>query len=170
MQGTPYIYQGEELGMTNTPLKTLDDCRDVEIFNVYHELVEERKTFTHEKMMAAIQKIGRDNARTPMQWDGTENAGFTSGTPWIPANPNYKTINAASQIGDPGSVFSFYKQLIHLRKEHPIIVYGDYELLLKDDEQLFAYRRSFEGKNLLVVCNFSVVAVNNTELKELGLG
>jgi oligo-1,6-glucosidase len=155
MEGTPYIYQGEELGMTNVPAKSLEDLRDVETFNAYRELVEEKKLLTPEEMMTGIRKLCRDNARTPMQWDSSSNGGFSSGTPWIPVNPNYKTINAASQVGDPGSVFSFYKALIKLRGEHPVIVYGDYELLLPEHEKLFAYRRRFEGKTLLVVCNFS---------------
>jgi oligo-1,6-glucosidase len=155
MQGTPYIYQGEELGMTNAPLKSLDDCRDVEIINAYRELVTEKKLLSHEQMMAAIQKAGRDNARTPMHWDASDHAGFTVGVPWIPVNPNYSTINAAAQIHDPDSVFSFYKTIIALRKKHPVIVYGDYEPLLIEDEHLFVYRRHFEGKTLLVICNFS---------------
>jgi oligo-1,6-glucosidase len=159
MQGTPYIYQGEELGMTNMPVSSLDDIRDVEIFNAYRELVEEKKLLTHDQIMEGIRKLGRDNARTPMQWDASPNGGFSSGTPWIPVNPNYKTINAAAQIGDPGSVFSFYKTLIALRKENPLIVYGDYELLLPKDEKLFVYRRRYEGKSLLVICNFSGASV-----------
>jgi oligo-1,6-glucosidase len=159
MQGTPYIYQGEELGMTNMPVSSLDDLRDVEMFNAYRELVEEKKLLTRDQIMEGIRKLGRDNARTPMQWDASSNGGFSSGTPWIPVNPNYKTINAAAQTGDPDSVFGFYKALIALRKENPLIVYGDYELLLPEDEKLFAYRRRYEGRSLLVVCNFSGGAV-----------
>jgi oligo-1,6-glucosidase len=155
MQGTPYIYQGEELGMTNMPVASLDDLRDVEIFNAYRELVEEKKLLSHDQIMEGIRKLGRDNARTPMQWDDSPNGGFSSGMPWIPVNPNYTTVNAAAQTGDPNSVFGFYKTLIFLRKENPLIVYGDYELLLPKDEKLFVYRRRYEGKSLLVICNFS---------------
>ncbi|MDR2371234.1 MAG: DUF3459 domain-containing protein, partial [Treponema sp.] len=173
MQGTPYIYQGEELGMTNMPVDSLDGLNDVEIFNAYRELVEEKKLLTREQIMAGVRKLGRDNARTPMQWDESANAGFSTGTPWIAVNPNYKTINAASQTGNGDSVFSFYKRLIRLRKEHPVIVYGDYELLLPRDEKLFVYRRRYEGKRLFVICNFSgdaVAAPDFPELKEAAEG
>ncbi|MDR2303242.1 MAG: alpha-glucosidase [Treponema sp.] len=155
MKGTPYIYQGEELGMTNAPIKSLDDCRDVEIFNAWKELVEEKKILSPTDMLAAIAARGRDNARTPMQWDDSLNAGFSTGKPWIPVNPNCKIINAAAQVKDPVSVYSFYKKLIRLRKEYPVIVHGDYEILLPDDERLWIYRRHYEGKTLLTVCNFS---------------
>ncbi|MDR0636228.1 MAG: alpha-glucosidase [Treponema sp.] len=155
MQGTPYIYQGEELGMTNFPIQSLDDIRDVESLNAYRELVSESAVFSHEQMLAAIRKSGRDNARTPMQWDKTANAGFTTGVPWITVNPNYVEINAEAQVQDSASVFSYYKKLIALRKQYPIIVHGDYELLLPDDERLFVYHRCFEGRTLLVFCNFS---------------
>jgi oligo-1,6-glucosidase len=155
MQGTPYIYQGEELGMTNAPFETLDDCRDIEIFNAYRELVTEKKLLTHKQIMESIQKLGRDNARTPMQWDTTKNAGFSTGTPWIAVHPNYLFINAATQVGMPDSVWSYYKRLIALRKKYPVIVHGDYELLFPDDEKLFVYRRHFEKAQLLVISNFS---------------
>jgi oligo-1,6-glucosidase len=167
MEGTPYIYQGEELGMTNAPFKTLDDCRDVEIFNAYRDLVKGKGVLTHDEMMDAVRKLGRDNARTPMQWDTSANAGFSTGTPWIAVNPNYKTLNAASQAQDPASVFSFYKQLIKLRKEFPVIVHGDYELLLPEDKRLFVYRRKFEGKTLLVICNFSAEKVEGIKTADL---
>jgi oligo-1,6-glucosidase len=155
MQGTPYIYQGEELGMTNMPFTSLDELNDVEIFNAYRELVEEKKLLTHDQIFEGVRKLGRDSARTPMQWDSTENAGFSTGKPWMKLNPNYKQINTAVQINDPDSVFAFYKRLIQLRKEHPVIVYGAYELLLPNDEKLFVYRRRHEEKNLLALCNFS---------------
>ncbi|MHB9294983.1 Oligo-1,6-glucosidase [Pillotina sp. SPG140] len=155
MQGTPYIYQGEELGMTNTSLKSLEDCRDIEVFNAYRELVQEKKLVDHATMMSYIQKASRDHARTPMQWDSKLNAGFSSGTPWINVNPNYTLINAASQRHDPDSVWNYYRQLIALRKQYPIFVYGTYSLLCPDHEQLFAYTRHYEGKSLLVLCNFS---------------
>ena len=160
MQGTPYVYQGEELGMTNYPMKDISESLDVEAINAWQELVVEQKRFTPERMMECIRYKGRDNARTPMQWTDGENAGFTTGKPWMPLNPNYKWINAASQVGDPDSVFSFYQALIRLRKEHPVIVHGDFALLMPEDKNVFAYTRSYEGKTLLVACNFSGEAVS----------
>ena len=155
MEGTPYIYQGEELGMTNYPFTDISQSRDVEAINAWNELVVEQKKFTPEYMMACIRYKGRDNARTPMQWTAGENAGFTTGTPWMCVNPNHTYINAESQIGDPDSVFSFYQKLIRLRKTYPVIVHGDFTLLMPEDRQVFAYTRQYEGKTLLVACNFS---------------
>ena len=155
MEGTPYIYQGEELGMTNYPFTDISQSRDVEAINAWNELVVEQKRFTPEYMMACIRYKGRDNARTPMQWTAGENAGFTAGTPWMCVNPNHTWINAESQVGDPDSVFSFYQKLIRLRKTHPVIVHGDFTLLMPEDEQVFAYTRRYEGRTLLVACNFS---------------
>ena len=154
MQGTPYIYQGEELGMTNTVFKSVDDFRDLESINAYRELIESG-LYTKEDMFPKIAHKSRDNARTPMQWDASENAGFTTGTPWIAVNPNYKKINVEDQLKREDSVFNYYKKLIRLRKENEIIVYGNYELLLPEDENIFAYVRSLDGKKLLTVCNFS---------------
>jgi oligo-1,6-glucosidase len=170
MQGTPFIYQGEELGMTNAPFRSLGDCRDVEVFNAYRELVREKKLLSHEEMMAGIQESSRDNARTPMQWDGTKNAGFSRGNPWIPVNPNYRIINAALQTGDPDSVWSFYRRLIKLRKENPLIVYGDFEDLLPGDERVYVYRRRFKDRSLLVICNFSGGEIRDIDLNALGAG
>ena len=154
MQGTPYIYQGEELGMTNTVFNSVDDFRDLESINAYRELVESG-LYTDGDMFPKIAHKSRDNARTPMQWDASENAGFTTGTPWIAVNPNYKKINVEDQLKREDSVFNYYKKLIRLRKENEIIVYGNYELLLPEDENIFAYVRSLDGKKLLTVCNFS---------------
>ena len=154
MQGTPYVYQGEELGMTNTVFNSVDDFRDLESVNAYRELVESG-LYTDEDMFPKIAHKSRDNARTPMQWDASENAGFTTGTPWIAVNPNYKKINVADQLKREDSVFHYYQKLIRLRKENEIIVYGNYELLLPEDENIFAYTRSLDGKKLLTVCNFS---------------
>ncbi len=154
MQGTPYVYQGEELGMTNTVFNSVDDFRDLESINAYRELVESG-LFTKEDMFPKIAHKSRDNARTPMQWDASENAGFTTGTPWIAINPNYKKINVADQLKREDSVFHYYQKLIRLRKENEIIVYGKYELLLPEDDNIFAYTRSLDGKKLLTVCNFS---------------
>jgi len=154
MQGTPYIYQGEELGMTNTVFNSVDDFRDLESINAYRELVESG-LYTDEDMFPKIAHKSRDNARTPMQWDASENAGFTTGTPWIAVNPNYKKINVADQLKREDSVFHYYQKLIRLRKENEIIVYGNYELLLPEDENIFAYVRTLDNQKLLVVCNFS---------------
>lgn len=154
MQGTPYVYQGEELGMTNYPFTSLEEFRDIESINAYHELTE-KGIISPEDMFDYISYKGRDNARTPMQWDDSENAGFTTGTPWIPVNPNYKEINAKEQIGRKNSVFHYYKKLIALRKQYEIIVYGKYELLLPDSEEIYAYTRTLEDEKLLVVCNFT---------------
>lgn len=154
MQGTPYIYQGEELGMTNYPFQSLDEFRDIESINAYHELTE-KGIVEKEDMFRYISYKGRDNARTPVQWDDSQNAGFTTGTPWIPVNPNYTEINAKEQLGRRDSVFHYYKELIRLRKEHAIIVYGQYELLNPENEEVYAYRRKLNGQELLVICNFS---------------
>nr|WP_314097111.1 alpha-glucosidase [uncultured Lachnoanaerobaculum sp.] len=154
MQGTPYVYQGEELGMTNTVFNSVDDFRDLESVNAYRELVESG-LYTDGDMFPKIAHKSRDNARTPMQWDASENAGFTTGTPWIAVNPNYKKINVADQLKREDSVFHYYQKLIRLRKENEIIVYGNYELLLPEDENIFAYKRTLDNQKLLVVCNFS---------------
>ena len=154
MQGTPYVYQGEELGMTNTVFNSVDDFRDLESINAYRELVESG-LYTDEDMFPKIAHKSRDNARTPMQWDASKNAGFTTGTPWIAVNPNYKKINVADQLKREDSVFHYYQKLIRLRKENEIIVYGNYELLLPEDENIFAYTRTLDNQKLLVVCNFS---------------
>lgn len=155
MEGTPYVYQGEELGMTNMHFTDISQCDDIEEKNIYVDLVQDAKVYTHEQMMDIISKKGRDNARTPMQWDTTENAGFTTGTPWLGVNPNYTTINAADQVEDENSIYNYYKKLIQLRKEEDIIVYGNYESLEEEDENLYIYTRSLQNKKLLVICNFT---------------
>lgn len=154
MQGTPYIYQGEELGMTNVPFETLEDFRDIESINAYHELVG-KGIITSDDMMRYLRYKSRDNARTPMQWDESDNAGFTTGNPWIMVNPNYKEINAKEQLVREDSVFHHYQKLIRLRKEYPIIVYGKYSLLLPQDRSLYVYKRELDGQTLLVICNFT---------------
>ncbi|MCC3356325.1 glycoside hydrolase family 13 protein [Bacillus sp. REN16] len=153
LQGTPYIYQGEELGMTNVQFDTIDDYKDIETLNMYREKVE--AGIDPEEIMQSIYAKGRDNARTPMQWDESENAGFTTGTPWLSVNPNYREINAAKQVEDPNSVFSYYKKLIELRNQHEIIVYGTYDLLLPEHPTIYAYTRILGRVKLLVVLNFS---------------
>ena len=155
MQGTPYIYQGEELGMTNYPFKDIEECRDIESINAYNDLVGSN-TMTKEQMLKGISAKGRDNARTPMQWDDSKEAGFTTGRPWINVNPNYKTINAKEEVADDNSVFHYYRKLIDLRRNSKwkdIIVYGHYSLLLEKDEHIFAYTRTLDNTKLLIVCN-----------------
>lgn len=154
MQGTPYVYQGEELGMCNAYFDKLEDYRDIESLNAYKELTETCGV-SHEEMMGYLKRVSRDNARTPMQWDDSANAGFTTGTPWIKVNSNYKTVNAKQQTTDPDSVFSYYKELIRLRHENDIIVYGEYELLEPQNEELFIYTRTWNNEQLMVLCNFT---------------
>ncbi|MBP7349228.1 MAG: alpha,alpha-phosphotrehalase [Butyrivibrio sp.] len=155
MQGTPYIYQGEELGMTNMEFHSLADFRDLDSINAYQELVEEKRIMTAEQMLRVLSRKSRDNARTPMQWDDTEQAGFTNGTPWIAVNPNFHQINAAEEVKNENSVFAYYKELIQLRKKYPDIVYGHYELLDDQNQDIYAYTRSLCEQKLLVVCNFT---------------
>ena len=156
MQGTPYVYQGEELGMTNCPFGPIENYRDIESVNAYHELTQAGLR-EPEELLSCIAYKSRDNARTPMQWDDSENAGFTTGKPWIMVNPNYTTLNARAELADEDSVFHYYRRLIALRRESEWkseIVYGDYQLLAPEDEQIFAYLRKGE-RTLLVVCNLS---------------
>ena len=162
MQGTPYVYQGEELGMTNCPFNTLENFRDLESINAFHELTEQGKK-TEEEMMAAISYKGRDNARTPMQWDDSTYAGFSTAQPWIMVNPNYTKINAKDQVNREDSVFKYYQKLISLRHNSDLIVYGTYDLLLADDPDIYAYTRTLDDDKLIVYCNFS----DNTREVEL---
>ena len=154
MKGTPYIYQGEELGMTNIYFNSIDEYNDIESINAYNELVGSGKV-SKEKMMSYLRYKSRDNARTPMQWSDDENAGFTTGKPWMTINPNYVKINAQNEVSDSNSVFNYYKKLIKLRKENDIIVYGNYKPILEESEEIFAYIRELENKKLLVLCNFT---------------
>ena len=154
LKGTPYIYQGEELGMTNAYFDRLEDYRDIESINAFHQYVD-NGLVTAEDMMRYLKEISRDNARTPMQWDASPNAGFTTGTPWIRVNPNYKEINAAACTADPDSVFHYYQELIRLRHTLPIIVYGTFQGLLEDSETIYAYQRLLDGQVLTVACNFT---------------
>lgn len=151
LQGTPYIYQGEELGMTNVAYG-IEEYRDIETLNLYKERLE--NGYTKEEVMRSIHAKSRDNARTPMQWDDGENAGFTEGDPWIRINPNYREINAEKQVRDADSVFRCYQELIRFRKEYSVFVDGDFQMLLMDDESIFTYTRKNENLELLVVCNF----------------
>ena len=156
MQGTPYIYQGEELGMTNCKLP-LEQCADIESHNVYKERV--ALGYDPADVMNSIWKRGRDNARTPMQWTAGENAGFTTGKPWVPVNPNHTEINAEAELADPDSVFHYYQKLIALRKEIPEFRDGSFSLLDPENEQVFAYTRDTAAGHMLVVCNFTAEEV-----------
>lgn len=154
MQGTPYVYQGEELGMTNVPFASVDEFKDIESINAYHEYVESG-LISKEDMMRYLCYKSRDNARTPMQWNDQKNAGFTTGTPWIKVNPNYVEINAEEEVKRADSVFFYYKKLIALRHQEEVIVYGHYELLLPESEELYVYTRELNEEKLLVICNFT---------------
>ena len=159
MQGTPYIYQGEELGMTNVFFEQVEDYDDLEIHNAWREYVEESKLIPPEKMLSFISASGRDNARTPMQWSAKENAGFTTGKPWLGLNPRYKEINAEQAVADEDSIFHFYRRLVELRHSTPLMITGTYELLDNAenplDEEVYAYLRTGDNESLLVICNFT---------------
>ncbi len=167
MQGTPYVYQGEELGMTNMHFADISEVRDIDSINAYHEM-SEAGLISKEDMMRFICLKGRDNARTPMQWDDSENAGFTTGTPWIGVNPNYKDINAKAALADEDSVFHYYQKLIALRQEQPVLVYGHYALLEPDHESLYVYTRTLEEQKMLVICNFTKEEVSYEIPAEFG--
>ena len=155
MKGTPYIYQGEEIGMTNTRFRSVEDCRDIEEINAYRQYVTDHHMVSSEEMLKCFETVARDNARTPMQWNSEKNAGFSTGTPWIPVNPNYTDINAEKALADPDSVFYYYQKLIRLRHETPVIVYGVFEPLLTDDHNVYAWRRVLGDRVLTVACNWS---------------
>ncbi|API92773.1 trehalose-6-phosphate hydrolase [Virgibacillus pantothenticus] len=152
MQGTPYIYQGEELGMKNAGFTSISQYRDVESLNAYNQLKEAGKSETD--IIEILQQKSRDNARTPMQWSPAKNAGFTSGTPWIPLAKNYKTINAEKMLTEPNSIFKHYQSLISLRKKYDIITYGDFKIIDMNHPSVFAYTRNWQNNRLIVVSNF----------------
>lgn len=158
MQGTPYIYQGEEIGMTNIKLD-IDEYDDVEIKNMYKERL--AAGYSKEDIMNSIYAKGRDNARTPMQWDDSENAGFTGGKPWLKVNENYKEINVKNEMNDPDSILNYYKELISLRKNNDIFADGKFKMYLPDDENIFAYERTLGDKKMVVVCNFYGNTIEN---------
>lgn len=167
--GTPFIYQGQEIGMTNCPLEKLDDYPDVNTHACY--ALFKKFGFSDEKLMNLARYAARDNARTCMQWDESENAGFTTGKPWFVVNKNYKEINVADALNDKNSILNFYKKMLALRKSNPIIVYGDFVLYYKRHKKLFVYERNYEGKKLLVAINFSetdtqIRAPKNFDLSE----
>ncbi|MGA5304754.1 alpha-glucosidase [Nucisporomicrobium flavum] len=153
-RGTPYVYQGEELGMTNAPFASIADFRDIEALGHYAQAVDHEGR-SPEDVLTVLRARGRDNARTPMQWDASPHAGFTTGTPWLAVNPNHTEINAAAAAKDPDSVYHFYRRLIELRHEDPVVVYGDFTMLLPDDERLYAFTRRHGDTELLVIGNFS---------------
>jgi len=154
MKGTPYVYQGEELGMTNARFDSLADMNDLESIHAFKVFTQNGR-FTEKHMYDIISYKGRDNARTPMQWTAGPNAGFTTGHPWLKVNPNHTVINAQDAISRPDSVYHYYRQLIELRKQLEVIVYGQYELLDREHEKIFTYRRSLGEQSLLVMCNFT---------------
>jgi len=153
LQGTPYIYQGEEIGMTNMPFSSIEQCRDIESINMYRVATTVQGK-PPEQVLAAIRAKGRDNARTPMQWSAAPHAGFTTGVPWIEANPNSKEVNVDAALADPNSIFHFYRQLIALRKSNRILVDGEYSLLLREHREIYAYMRTLGADRWLIVCNF----------------
>ncbi|ERJ13059.1 glycoside hydrolase family 13 protein [Haloplasma contractile] len=168
MKGTPYVYQGEEIAMTNVKFDSLHEYNDVEIHGTYRDIVEENKLITHDEFMNGVYIMGRDNARTPMQWTRNEHAGFTNGLPWLKLNPNFIEINVEDALNDPKSVFYTYKQLIDLRKNSEYsdtIIYGDYQLILENHEAIFAYSRFDSDNELFVIANFT----ENEQSVDLGI-
>lgn len=157
-KGTPYIYQGEEIGMTNIRFDSIDDYNDIESLNMYKERLSQG--YSLDEIMESIYAKGRDNARTPMQWSKENNAGFTTGTPWLKVNKNYKYINVEQAINDENSILYYYKKLINLRRESDVIKYGDYKLILEEHPEIFAYTRSWNDDNILVICNFYGNTIN----------
>ncbi len=153
MHGTPFIYQGQEIGMTNVQFPNIEDYDDVAIKNLYREKIAEG--VSHQDMMEIIWASCRDNSRTPMQWNDEMNAGFTTGTTWFGMNPNYKEINVEKQKNEENSIFNFYKKMIALKKEHDVLNYGTYDLILEDDPQIYAYTRTLNDEKIIVISNIS---------------
>lgn len=152
MKGTPYIYQGEEIGMTNIDFNSIEDFADIEAINAYKERIS--LGYDEKNVLNSLRAKARDNARTPMQWNDEANAGFTKGNPWYRVNSNYTQINVKQALADKNSIFYCYQKLIQMRKENPIMVYGDYELLLPEDKNIYAYKRTYQNKTWLIICNF----------------
>lgn len=168
MQGTPYIYQGEEIGMTNVQFE-LDEYEDIEVRNAYRELVLEERSISEEDFKKAVWNKSRDNARTPMQWDDSENAGFTAGKPWFKVSERYREINVAKALENKDSVFYYYKKLITLRHEEPLLTDGEYELVMEEDEKIFAYLRKTADECWLVAANLSGEHVSSEELQKFAV-
>lgn len=160
LPGMPYIYQGEEIGMTGVRFPSIEDYNDIAMKNKYKEEVEKGRD--KQEVFESLLHLSRDNSRTPVQWDDTENAGFTSGTPWMKVNPNYKEINVAEALADPDSVYYFYKQLIQLRKKHEVMVYGDYKELFEDHQEIYSFIRELEDEKWLILLNISEQQVQIT--------
>ena len=152
LEGTPYIYQGEEIGMTNIAFESIDDYRDVETLNFYKQCMD--NGLDEEWIMDTLHRKSRDNARTPMQWDSSSSAGFTTGVPWMKVNPNHTIINVEAELANPDSVFHYYRRLIALRKQYEVVIYGKYELLLAEDPEIYAFTRTLGSHQLLVILNF----------------
>jgi alpha-glucosidase len=153
MQGTPFIYQGQEIGMTNVQFPFIYDYDDVAVKNLYR--IKKEEGMPHQAIMEIIWASSRDNSRTPMQWSTKENAGFTTGQPWMKVNPNYTNINVEVQSQDEDSILSFYKKMIRLKKENEVFTYGQYDLLLEEDKQIYAYTRTSEDDQVVVITNLS---------------
>lgn len=175
MQGTPFIYQGQEIGMTNVQFDSIEDYNDVAIKNLYKNETANGKS--HQEIMEIIWKNGRDNSRTPMQWTDGGNAGFTRGTPWLKVNPNYPAINVDQALQDPDSIYHYYKQLIQIRKAHSVLIYGTYDLILEDHDQIFAYSRTLDDEKVVILTNlfpeeatFDMPASLRGKAKELWIG
>ena len=152
MKGTSYIYQGEEIGMTNYPFSSIEDFADIEAINLYYE--RKQIGYSEKDIMKSLCAKARDNARTPMQWNTSREAGFTKGTPWYPVNPNYTQINAEMELENENSIFYYYQKLIKLRKQNDIFVHGTFELLCPEDKSIFSYFREWKGKKWIIICNF----------------
>jgi oligo-1,6-glucosidase len=152
MRGTPYYYNGDEIGMKNIRFDKIDDYRDIGTINKYNETKNKRGDLR--AFLEAQKNTSRDNGRTPFQWDGTANAGFTTGTPWIKVNPDYPAVNAAAQEKDPNSILNFFRQIVRLRKDNLALVYGKYTLIDKDNPDVYAYTREGYGKKMLILLNF----------------
>lgn len=152
LKGTPYIYQGEEIGLTNTSVSSIEEVDDIESINMYHERLQQG--YDEREIIKAINKKGRDNARRPIPWDESLNGGFTTTEPWLALNPNYRDLNVKNDQQDEESIFNYYKKVIRLRKEHELIVWGEYKELLPNDPQLFVYERSYKGETWLIIINF----------------
>jgi glycosidase len=155
LQGTPYVYQGEELGMTNYPFESLDEVRDVDTLKNVETALRSGRFASESEVLDLVRHRSRDNARTPMQWSADDNAGFTDGDPWMPVNPNYETVNVESERANPDSVFHYYRRLVELREDHDVVVYGEYDLRSYDHEQVWAYTRTLGDETVFVVLNFS---------------
>ena len=173
MKGTPYIFQGEEIGMVNTPIHCIEEADDIETIRMYNERLSQG--YTKEDIINSINTKGRDNARRPIAWNATKNGGFTEGKPWLSLNDRYKEINVESSLEDQNSIFYTYQKLIRLRKENPIIVYGEYELVLPEDEAIFAYKRRYKGQEWIIVANFSeeernIELMSETKVREVIIG